>query len=43
MRLNRLMTNRLLHALGDCSECGHSVIYYLPLIGCTKCSCDEFH
>lgn len=28
---------------GDCSYCGHSVAYHLPLVGCTKCNCDEFH
>ena len=28
---------------GDCSYCGHSVAYHLPLVGCTKCDCDEFY
>lgn len=28
---------------GDCSSCGHSIIYHLPLVGCTRCNCDEFH
>ncbi len=29
--------------LGDCSSCGHSALYHLPFVGCTKCDCDEFH
>lgn len=29
--------------IGDCSYCGHSVVYHLPFVGCTKCTCDEFH
>lgn len=37
------MMNRLFHAFGDCSICGHSLMYHLPLIGYTKCRCDEFH
>jgi len=28
--------------IGDC-DCGHSVLYHLPLAGCLKCDCDEFH
>lgn len=28
---------------GDCSHCGHSVIYHLIGVGCMKCNCDEFH
>ena len=27
---------------GDCDRCGHSLIYHLPVVGCTKCSCEEF-
>lgn len=29
-------------AIGDC-ECGHSLIYHMPFVGCVKCDCDEFH
>ena len=29
--------------IGDCSSCGHSLAYHLPLAGCVKCDCDEFH
>jgi hypothetical protein len=28
--------------IGDCDQCGHSVVYHLPLAGCIKCDCDEF-
>lgn len=28
---------------GDCSYCGHSAMYHVPMIGCMKCNCDEFH
>lgn len=28
--------------LGDCDNCGHSIMYHLPLAGCVKCSCEEF-
>ncbi len=28
--------------IGDCSRCGHSVIYHVPLTGCIKCDCEEF-
>lgn len=28
--------------IGDCDRCGHSVMYHVPLIGCAKCSCEEF-
>lgn len=28
--------------IGDCSDCGHSVLYHMPLVGCVKCDCDEF-
>ena len=31
-----------LRVIGDC-ECGHSILYHLPVAGCLKCSCDEFH
>ena len=27
---------------GDCDECGHSILYHVPIFGCLKCSCDEF-
>lgn len=30
-------------AAGDCGDCGHSIIYHAPFVGCIKCSCDEFH
>lgn len=45
MRLRRMNTaraDRLVRVFGDC-ECGHSVVYHLPIVGCTKCGCDEFH
>lgn len=29
--------------IGDCENCGHSIVYHIPLIGCHKCDCDEFH
>lgn len=29
--------------VGDCDDCGHSIIYHLPVVGCTKCDCEEFH
>lgn len=29
--------------IGDCEDCGHSIAYHLPFVGCTKCDCDEFH
>lgn len=28
---------------GDCDTCGHSAMYHVPLAGCLKCDCDEFH
>ena len=28
--------------IGDCDWCGHSIAYHVPLVGCIKCSCDEF-
>lgn len=28
--------------IGDCDNCGHSVIYHFPLAGCVKCKCGEF-
>jgi hypothetical protein len=28
---------------GDCDVCGHSAIYHVPLVGCCKCDCEEFH
>lgn len=28
--------------IGDCKECGHSIMYHVPFTGCIKCSCDEF-
>lgn len=27
---------------GDCDNCGHSVMYHVPLAGCIKCDCEEF-
>jgi hypothetical protein len=32
----------LTHMVGDCDDCGHSIAYHLPWVGCTKCNCDEF-
>jgi hypothetical protein len=32
----------ILWALGDCDNCGHSVMYHLPIAGCTKCDCEEY-
>lgn len=29
--------------IGDCDNCGHSAMYHVPLLGCVKCSCGEFH
>lgn len=31
------------NAFGDCSRCRHSIAYHLPLTGCIKCNCDEYH
>jgi hypothetical protein len=31
------------HMVGDCDDCGHSIGYHLPFIGCTKCSCSEYN
>ncbi len=42
MRLRRLFLAKL-GMFGDCEDCGHSFAYHLPLAGCIKCSCDEFH
>lgn len=42
MRLMRSSRSKWFSAFGDCDNCGHSLIYHLPLIGCTKCSCDEY-
>ena len=29
--------------IGDCSRCGHSIAYHLPLFGCLKdCGCGEY-
>lgn len=34
--------------IGDCDNCGHSIVYHVPLVGCVKCSygdpysCKEF-
>lgn len=37
-----IMTRTALHMVGDCARCGHSIIYHAVLIGCMKCSCEEF-
>lgn len=29
-------------AFGDCSYCGHSIIYHGPMVGCLKCHCSEY-
>jgi predicted nucleic-acid-binding Zn-ribbon protein len=37
------MIKRLWHwMVGDCDNCGHSVMYHLPIVGCQKCDCEEF-
>jgi predicted nucleic-acid-binding Zn-ribbon protein len=28
--------------IGDCDNCGHSVMYHLPVVGCQKCDCEEY-
>jgi hypothetical protein len=28
--------------IGDCDNCGHGIMYHLPVVGCTKCDCDEY-
>ncbi len=30
------------HMIGDCDDCGHSIAYHMPIVGCVKCSCDEY-
>ena len=30
-------------AFGDCNNCGHSIMYHVPIAGCMKCDCDEYH
>ncbi len=42
MRLHRIIMSHYTHMLGDCA-CGHSIIYHVPIAGCMKCDCDEFH
>ncbi len=42
LKLQKATIHHLVHMLGDCDNCGHSVAYHLPLAGCIKCSCDEF-
>ena len=41
--MRRFLVQRALSMAGDCDFCGHSIIYHLPFVGCTKCSCEEFH
>lgn len=43
MRLRRVFARKYAGMMGDCEECGHSIIYHIPIVGCTRCSCDEFH
>ena len=45
MRLSRLWFGggHPPHMFGDCDECGHSAIYHVPIVGCMKCDCGEFH
>ena len=39
----RAWAARVVRAMvGDCRRCGHSIVYHLPFIGCTKCDCEEF-
>ncbi len=42
MRLRKYYLNKQCQMVGDCDNCGHSIIYHFPLVGCAKCSCDEF-
>lgn len=41
-RLKRSLRHIMTHVFGDC-DCGHSFVYHMPLAGCIKCDCDEFH
>lgn len=41
MRLHRIIMQRYADVIGDC-DCGHSIMYHVPLAGCLKCDCDEF-
>lgn len=43
MKLNKIFRTRAVQMFGDCKYCGHSVIYHVFLVGCTKCGCNEFH
>lgn len=27
---------------GDCDNCGHSIAYHVPILGCMKCRCSEY-
>lgn len=42
MKLKRLFINKYT-MFGDCDTCGHSALYHIPLAGCMKCNCGEFH
>lgn len=41
--MKKPFSHAVLHMLGDCEDCGHSAVYHVPLMGCIKCGCDEFH
>lgn len=41
--MNRIWKLFRVKAKGDCDECGHSILYHVPIFGCMKCGCDEFH
>lgn len=42
MRLRRMFTRRAVQMFGDCKRCKHSLAYHAPLLGCLKCSCEEY-
>lgn len=44
-KTNETQTAPKEQVVGDCDYCGHSIIYHVPLFGCSQwgCGCDEFH
>lgn len=42
MKLRKLFLKKY-SMFGDCEECNHSFAYHMPLAGCIKCDCSEFH
>ncbi len=42
MKKNKSKETKVKNAIGDCSYCGHSIVYHAPMVGCLKCSCDEY-